>query len=183
MAGLLSIRCGKRAGGCAVAFGLALAFCAPASASETCMLCSAKEGSLYEEPATPLSVEIETTLDFDRVALSGPGGGMVTIDAISGRRSVSGDLVELGGVAVQGTATVRGEPGRAIRIQLPAAVTLHSGEGGSAELSDIEADLPRGGARLGRDGTLRFSFGGRLTVKGDASGDYRGRIPLVVDYQ
>lgn len=183
MAGLLPKICENKAGRRFVALAFAATFCGPASATETCMLCPAKAGSLYEEPATPLSVEIETTLDFDRVALSGPGGGMVAIDPISGRRSVSGELVELGGMAIQGTATVRGEPGRAVRIQLPAAVTLHSGEGGSAELSDIEADLPRGGARLGRDGTLRFSFGGRLSVKGDASGDYRGRIPLVVDYQ
>lgn len=173
------MRLAGRAGACAA---LALVFSSPASASDPCLLCSGETRTLHEEATTPLSVEIDTSLDFDRIALSGPGGGTVSIDALTGRRSVSGELVELGGMAVQGTATVRGEPGRAIRIELPAAVTLHSSEGGSADLTELKADLP-GGARLGRDGSLRFSFGGRLSLRGDAGGDYRGRIPLSVDYQ
>ena len=177
-----SRRCAATGGGIAFLAAALLALPAPAFASDTCRLCSAEGTSLYKEPETPLTVEIESTLDFDRVALSGPGGGMVTIDPVNGRRTVSGELVELGGMAIQGTATVRGEPGRAVRVQLPRSVTLHSSEGGSAELTDIEADVS-GGARLGRDGSLRFSFGGRLAVKGDAGGDYRGRILLVVDYQ
>ncbi len=171
-----------KCGSLAALAALLLALAPPAFASDTCRLCSTGGTSLYKEPETPLTVEIESTLDFDRVALSGPGGGMVTIDPVNGRRTVSGELVELGGMAIQGTATVRGEPGRAVRVQLPRSVTLHSSEGGSAELTDIEADVP-GGARLGRDGSLKFSFGGRLAVKGDAGGDYRGRILLVVDYQ
>lgn len=181
MAGKLNLAL-ERGSGLAMLGALLLAIAAPAAAQQVCQLCPAETTSLHKEPAEPLTVEIESMLDFDRVALSGPGGGSVAVDPLTGRRSVSGEVIELGGMAIQGTATVRGEPGRAIRVQLPHSVTLHSSEGGSAELTELEADLPNG-ARLGRDGTLRFSFGGRLAVKGDAGGDYRGRVLLVVDYQ
>ena len=36
--------------------------------------------------------------------------------------------------------------------------------------------------RLGIDGRLQFRFGGRLQVTGSADGDYRGRIPVTVEY-
>lgn len=167
------------------------AFCAlstfaalPSPAKAQCLLCedSTQIGS-GDEALAPLSIQVETSLDFNRLAIANPSGGSVTLDPLTGNRSVSGGLVELGGMALQGVAVVRGEPGRPVRLQMPESATLHSSEGGSAELTDIVADLPRSGARLGPDGTLRFTFGGRLNLNGNAHGDYRGRILLVVDYQ
>ena len=37
--------------------------------------------------------------------------------------------------------------------------------------------------RLSPDGRLQFRFGGRLQIAGDDDGDYRGRIPVTVEYQ
>jgi len=151
-------------------------------AAAQCQLCAEERDLSLSSSETPLTIEVETTLDFDRLVLAGASGGAAEIDPRTGRRSVAGELVGLGGLGIQGTATVRGEPGRAIRLELPASTTLHSSAGDTAELTDLVADIPSG-ARLGPDGTLRFNFGGRLTVKGSADGDYRGRILLVVDYQ
>lgn len=148
------------------------------------MLCGKPESA----PATagrkadmPLHIDIETQLDLGRVA-AGAGGGEVEIDPATGMRRVSGDVRDLGGFAVTGTVTVRGEPGAEVRVFMPASVDLESGSGGTARVTGLATDL--GAApRLGPDGRLQFRFGGRLQVAGASHGDYRGRIPVTVEYQ
>ena len=62
-----------------------------------------------------------------------------------------------------------------------ASVDLESGSGASARVTGLATDL--GAApRLGPDGRLVFRFGGRLQVAGATDGDYRGRIPVTVEY-
>ena len=163
-------------------FAIVSAAWAAAPAFGQCRLCADEEGLSLSSSGTPLSIEIETTLDFDRVALAGPGGGAVAVDPETGARTVAGELVALGGFGVQGTALVRGEPNRTIRLRLPRSSLLHASNGRTAEITDLVADIPPV-ARLKPDGTLRFSFGGRLRVEGGADGDYRGRILIEVDYQ
>ena len=114
-----------------------------------------------------------------RVAAGG-GGGEVAIDPLTGVRRVSGDVRDLGGFAVTGRVTVRGEPGAEVRVFLPATVELESGTGATARVVDVSTDLVAA-PRLGPDGRLTFRFGGRLQVAGSA-GDYRGRIPVTVEY-
>ena len=63
-----------------------------------------------------------------------------------------------------GSAVVHGQPGRTVRIELPHRIDLYS--------------IPR----LDAAGTLTFRFGGRLTVSSDADGDYRGDLPITVEY-
>jgi hypothetical protein len=36
--------------------------------------------------------------------------------------------------------------------------------------------------QLDSSGNLAFRFGGRLSVAGDAEGDYRGDVPITVEY-
>ena len=50
-------------------------------------------------------------------------------------------------------------------------------------LGEIERTDLGAAPRLGIDGRLQFRFGGRLQVTGSADGDYRGRIPVTVEYQ
>ncbi|MGV7122734.1 DUF4402 domain-containing protein [Sphingopyxis sp. 550A] len=130
---------------------------------------------------TPLRIDIETQLDMGRVA-AGSSGGEVALDPVTGVRRLSGDVRDLGGFAVTGTVTVRGEPGAEVRVFLPTSVDLESGSGGIARVTGLATDL--GGApRLDPDGRLQFRFGGRLQVAGSGDGDYRGRIPVTVEYQ
>ncbi|MGN6689376.1 MAG: DUF4402 domain-containing protein [Sphingopyxis sp.] len=161
-----------------------LCLAAPSAASAQCVLCGQqKSGSIPTSPNadTPLRIDIETQLDMGRVA-AGTGGGEVALDPVTGVRRVSGDVRDLGGFAVTGTVTVRGEPGAEVRVFLPASVDLESGSGGTARVVGLATDL--GAApRLGPDGRLQFRFGGRLQVSGATGGDYRGRIPVTVEYQ
>src|SRR3546814_3891208 len=115
-----------------------------------------------------------------RVAV-GAMGGEVEVDPVSGARRVRGDLVDLGGFALTGVVTVRGEPDAAVRVILPASVDLEGGDGRTARVTGLVTDLSAA-PRLGPDGRLQFRFGGRLLIAGLDDGDYRGRIPVKVEY-
>jgi hypothetical protein len=64
---------------------------------------------------------------------------------------------------------------------LPDSIELHGLAGGSIELESIRSDLPSL-PRLDSNGSLRFRFGGAVRIIGDADGEFRGSIPLDVEY-
>jgi len=80
-----------------------------------------------------------------------------------------------------GTVVVRGQSGRAVRVDLPTRIELFALGGGRVTLDQVETDLPSM-PRLDSAGNLTFRFGGRLRVTGDAEGDYRGDLPITVEY-
>ena len=151
---------------------------APLSAQ--CRLCAPDSGSTKREDARPLTIDIETALDFSRAAGTG-NGGSIAIDERTGARQVAG-LTDLGGFAIKGSVRLTGEPFRHVRVSLPLSARLLSPDGSSAEAVDLRTDLPPD-PMLDGAGELRFSFGGRLIVSGNAAGEFRGRIPIVADYQ
>lgn len=161
---------------------LALLILVAAPAGAQCRLCAPGTNiENSERPARPLSVEVETALDLGRAA-QGRSGGTITVDERSGVRAVSGGLVDLGGMSLKATVRISGEPGRHIRVVLPPSIRLSSPDGGSADVVDLRSDLPPD-PMLDGTGQLSFSFGGRLIVGSGASGDFRGRITIVADYQ
>lgn len=122
---------------------------APAGAQ--CLLCQQDPATAWARKAeTPLRIDVETRLDMGRVAV-GAMGGEVEIDPASGARRLRGDVVDLGGFALSGTVTVRGEPGAEVRVILPASVDLESGHGRIARVSGLVTDLAAA-PRLGPDG-------------------------------
>jgi hypothetical protein len=80
-----------------------------------------------------------------------------------------------------GSVSIHGEPGRALRIELPGRIELYSVGGGRIVVDRIETDLS-GLPTLDSAGNLTFRFGGRLDLRGDSEGEYRGDIPITVDY-
>lgn len=166
-----------------LSLAILLAFASPSVAAAQCLLCAQeKDGAAAARRAeVPLRVEVETQLDMGRVAV-GAMGGEVEIDPTSGARRVRGDVVDLGGFALTGVVTVRGEPGAEVRVILPASVDLEGGHGRTARVTGLVTDLSAA-PRLGPDGRLIFRFGGRLQIAGLDDGDYRGRIPVTVEYQ
>lgn len=157
---------------------MALVLAAPAAAQGDCRLCygdSAKPGQ------RPLALEIFTDLNFARLALAGRDGGSAEVDAASGSKRTDGSVVNLGGLPITGRGRVTGEPLREVRIDLPQTVPMNAPDGGTAELSGFTTDLP---ARptLDANGELTFSFGARLALRSGSGGNYRGRIPITVDY-
>ena len=168
----------------ALAAGLAAAILlggASTGARAQCRLCTNPTTQLEEEgDSGPIQLQVDTTLDFDRLVMLGSGDGAVAL-LPNGERSASGSVATVSGAAMVGSITVSGEPGRALRVELPRRIELHSLEGGEIVIDDVETDLP-GLPMLDSAGKLTFRLGGRLKLGGDSEGEYRGDIPITVDY-
>ncbi len=171
---------------CRALLGLAALAMQPApDALAECRLCSDSEKAKHNKENKPnkaLHINITTALDFDRLALTGQNGGEVELDPYNGQRNFRGEVEGLGGMWLSGEAVITGEPGRGIRITLPAQVTLRAPGGGKAELMSMETTLPAA-PQLDATGRLTFAFGGKLRVDGSASGHYRGRIRITANYE
>ncbi len=151
----------------------------PATGQEACRLCYSEPGAKPGE--RPLTIEIWADLSFAKLALTSRNGGSAEVDAQTGSKSTQGDMISLGGTPVTGHGRITGDPLRAVRIDLPSRVPMNTPDGGSAELTDFTISLPPN-PQLNANGELEFSFGARLVVKGGRGGNYRGRIPISVDY-
>ena len=163
----------------ALAAGMSAAPVAPAAAQ--CRLCETPTTGRDDRSAEgPVRLEIETSLDFDRLILVGAGEGSATL-LPDGSRSVSGVVGAISGRAMVGSAVVRGEAGRSVRVELPRRIELFSLSGGRITIEEVVSDLPSA-PRLDPAGALSFRFGGRLKISGDAEGDYRGDVPITVEY-
>ena len=161
--------------------GVTAAAGASAPALPQCRLCETPTSSREESSEDgAIAIQIETGLDFDRLILLGAGEGSAILRP-DGSRQVSGAISAIGAGAMVGQARVRGEPGRAVRIDLPRRIELHSLSGGQIAIEEIVSDLPAA-PRLDSAGVLSFRFGGRLQITGDAEGDYRGDVPITVEY-
>ena len=150
-------------------------------AAAQCRLCDTPT-TVRDEAASgqDIRLEIETSLNFDRLILFGAGVGTALMRA-DGSTSAQGTVSDIGPRAMVGRAVVRGQPGRAVRVELPRRILLHSVNGGEITFDEVVSDLPSV-PRLDETGTLSFRFGGRLTVTGDADGEYRGDLPITVEY-
>jgi hypothetical protein len=160
---------------------LSLTAAVPAPAAAQCRLCDAPTTIRTEETGKgEVRLEVETSLNFDRLILLGQGEGSAVLRP-DGSTSSTGTISEMSPRAMVGTVTVRGEPGRTLRIDLPRRIVLHSLSGGEVTFDDVASDLPSL-PRLDAAGNLTFRFGGRLHVSGDAEGDYRGDLPITAEY-
>jgi hypothetical protein len=165
-----------------LAVAAAITFVAVESrAPAQCRLCSSPTTSRNDGTSSDkVALEVETSLNFDRLILLGQGEGSAVLRP-DGSTSSGGTVSEISPRAMVGTVTVRGEPGRALRIDLPRRIVLHSLSGGEVTFDDVSSDLPAM-PRLDSAGSLTFRFGGRLRVSGDAEGDYRGDLPITAEY-
>ena len=68
-----------------------------------------------------------------------------------------------------------------MRIELPRRIELQGFSGGAIRLESLRSDLPQM-PRLDGNGRLSFRFGGVLHLTGDVSGEFRGDVPIDVDY-
>jgi hypothetical protein len=155
----------------------------PTAASPQCRLCRQPSTSAapVDGASGDVALQIETTLNFDRMILSGAGNGAATIRA-DGSNGVEGAVLALSPRATVGTVLVHGDPNRTVRVQLPRRIQLFSLSGGQITLDDVTADVATL-TRLDAAGNLSFRFGGRLILTGDSDGPYRGDLPITVEYQ
>lgn len=152
---------------------------APAPAQ--CRLCENPTTQLHQEDDRgPIKLEIQATLDFDRLVMMGNNEGSATL-LPGGQRSATGSVATVSASAMVGSVTVHGEPNRLLRVDLPPRIELYSLGGGRISVDRIETDLPSL-PKLDSAGNLSFRFGGRLQIRGDSEGEYRGDVPITVDY-
>jgi hypothetical protein len=164
-------------------FAAVAAWAAAASpAMAQCRLCDTPTTTAAEPGMGDRDVElrIESSLNFDRIILTGSGSGAATIRP-DGSSGTEGAVMQLGPRAMVGTVEVHGEPNRAVRVELPHRIELYSLAGGRITLDDVSSDLS-GTPRLDAAGNLSFRLGGRLVVVGDTDGAYRGDLPITVEY-
>jgi hypothetical protein len=153
-----------------------------APARGQCRLCDKPTTALSQSVAGDgIELEIQTSLDFGRLILAGQGQGVAVIRP-DGSNAAEGALSGVSPRAMVGTAVVHGTPGRAVRVELPRRIDLYSIRGGRITVDNVTSDLPSL-PRLDSAGNLSFRFGGRVTVTGDSEGDYRGDMPITVEYQ
>jgi len=161
---------------------LAGALAMPAAAPAQCRLCATPTTEAADtDRQEAVRIEVQARLDFDQLVVmdgAAPGTARLLPD---GSSSVSGSIGALSGRAMVGSVIVHGEPGRLVRIDLPASIALYGIAGGSIRLDSLVTDLPAQ-PRLDSQGSLMFRFGGALHVQGDVSGDFRGDVPITVDY-
>jgi hypothetical protein len=150
---------------------------------------SAAQCRLCDQPSTDrpadsadgdVQLSVETSLDFDRLIFTGPGMGAATIRP-DGSNGAEGVVEGVGPRATVGTVLVHGAPGRALRVDIPHRIELYSLSGGRIALDEVTTDLPAV-PRLDAAGNLSFRFGGRLVLTGDFDGQFRGDLPITVEY-
>ena len=154
----------------------------PAAAPAQYRLCTTPTTVVTGDDATSaMRIEVQARLDFDQIVVLDSGGTGTARLLPDGSSSTSGSIGAISGRAMVGTVVVRGEPGRLVRVDLPSAIALHGRTGGSIRLDSLVTDLP-GQPRLDSQGMLQFRFGGALHVEGNVDGDFRGDVPITVDY-
>ena len=165
------------------AIGLAaVSVIAPTPGLTQCRLCS-DPTTIHADPdgaTTPLKIEVRTTLDFDRLILTGKGAGRAVLGPDSSR-SGTGSVGVLSSRAVAAEVIVHGEAGRAVRVDLPGHIDLYGLKGGSVRIDSLKSDLPTNPV-LDAAGELHIRIGGELSVDGDLDGNFRGDVPVIVDY-
>jgi hypothetical protein len=161
---------------------LAAAAAGTAPARGQCRLCDKPTTALtHSADEDGLDLQVETSLDFGRLIIAGEGTGAAVVRP-DGSNAAEGALAGVSARAMVGTAVVHGSPGRVIRVELPRRIDLYSVRGGRITLDNVLSDLPAL-PRLDSAGNLTFRFGGRVTVSGDSEGEYRGDMPITVEYQ
>jgi hypothetical protein len=152
------------------------------SAQAQCRLCSVPTTS--PEPSapgdSPIRLEVVSTINFDRLLFTGNGMGTAILRP-DGTNSSVGAIAPLSPRAIAGEIVIRGEPGRSVSVDLPHSIELYGLKGGSISIDSIASDLPVL-PTLDASGMLRIRIGGELKVSGDVDGDFRGDVPVIVDY-
>src|SRR3954470_1181898 len=91
----------------------------PAPARAQCRLCDQPSTQMPADSADgDVQLSIETGLDFDRMIFAGNGTGAATVRP-DGSNTAEGVVAAVGPRATVGTVLVHGEPGRALRVEVP----------------------------------------------------------------
>lgn len=154
---------------------------APAPAAAQCVFCGITPGDpVAPGESAPIEIELETTLDFDRIIVDGNGGGAVRLMP-DGTSDFSGSVQSISGRARIGRVVIHGEPNRPISVSFPRSLELTGMKGTVIAINSLVTNLPDS-PTLDAAGQLVVDFGGELDVRGDADGEFRGNLMVRADY-
>lgn len=135
----------------------------------------------------PISITLQANLEFGTIAGDGTFPGAVTIDPVTGNKTVGGGAYDFGGLHSRAEFEVKGTRYATFTITLPASVTLNSG-GNSMTLNNFTS-TPSGTGVLSTAGDLpgngkaTVCVGATLQVgAGQAAGVYSGAFTVIVNY-
>jgi hypothetical protein len=164
-----------------VAVAIVTAGISPAPTAAQCGFCGITPGdSVSSAESAPIELQLETTLDFDRIIVDGNGGGAVRL-LPDGSSDFSGSVQSVSGRARIGRVVIHGEPNRAISVSFPRTLELIGMKGTVIAVSALVTNLPDS-PTLDSSGQLIVDFGGQLDVRGDADGEFRGNLMVRADY-
>ena len=149
-------------------------------------------GTAMATVVEPITVTREADLDFGTITVSPAAGGTVILAPLTAAASYGGGVT---GVCGQACAAphparfaVRGQPGRAYQVTLPARLAI-AVPGGSAPVTvdSLVAFAPSspqsGRGILSAAGQDRFEVGGTLHLPAAApEARYTTQVPVIVDY-
>ena len=86
-----------------------------------------------------LTITIESDIDFGRMVLLGNGAGRVLMDLGTGQRTLIGDIDDLGGMPITGSAIITGAPFETVIVSLPGEIEMRDA-GKAVLLVSVELD-------------------------------------------
>ncbi len=150
-----------------------------------CVLGAASAPRADHDPGdAPLTVNRVQDLRFGRAAGDGTSSSQVRIDSASGNKIVSGGAFDFGGPHGPARFRVKGEPGHAFVIILPADQIApgQSNPSNQVTVASFES-TPSGGGVIGQNGKAEILVGATLELAADQpADDYDVTVPLEVIY-
>ncbi len=131
--------------------------------------------------AAPITINTLLDLDFGTLAGDTTLAGTATIDPATNAKTVSGGVMDFGGVHRRASFLITGDPNVAFTVILPSSVTVTSG-GNSMTLNGFSSS-PSGVGTLNALGIRILYVGATLQVgAGQAAGTYSGAFTVIVNY-
>ncbi len=151
-----------------------------------------------ESPATPttgaigraqvriirsLAMAKTSDLNFGAIIKPAVGGGTVSLDAVTGVRTVSGGTGVDTPLPTRAAFNVTGEGGQAISISVPASFQMTGPQALTVTTTSSAGASPLLSASLGSQGSFSFGVGGSFPISNTmVSGAYAGMFTVTANY-
>lgn len=150
-----------------------------------CMILTGNESLAQVNPPRPLTLTTQSlqSLNFGSFAVTGSGGGTITVSN-SGDRSSTGDVFPVGSGVTYGVFTVEAPVGTSLYLMNSPSATLTGSNGGSMEmtLGQTYPVLPL----VTTQAVTEFHVGGTLTVGTSGQnppGSYSGYYEIIINHE
>jgi hypothetical protein len=134
----------------------------------------------------PISISKQSDLSFGAIARPTSGTGTVTINALSGARTLSGGLTGLDApTPTRALFKVQGEGGGVFCVNTPSSMVMRNAASATlvVSLTSSASERQTLGSTLGSSGTLALGVGGSLSVSNATPpGAYTGVFSVTVAY-